>query len=270
MLSLSLCACSRNHVTRHTAPTPTVSARLHLDGMNKWCSYKKSDLLTDKMTAEKHWESWWWAAVNKWDSIYLRILAPGQGWSEHFGAQASYGPQVNETVQVGRAALGSGWGRVRRNSTEEEELPLVWESPPSFAYTFWTLSGGVYPVKWEVCRKRPMHWAVAAPGNHLRALCTHNRRWIWVGLPCPRGTSLAGLCPSWVGSYWKWGRAGRPEAEIEVRVHDGGELGLTKAFALWGACECLQHPGDRTVVSNDTLHALGAAERPNPSFENGM
>lgn len=224
------------------------------------------------MTAEKHWESWWWAAVNKWDSIYPRILAPGRGWSEHFGAQASYGPQVNETVQVGRAALGSGWGRVRRNSTEEEEPPQVWESPPSFGYTFWTLSGGVYPVKWEVCRKRPMHWAVAAPGNQLRALCTHNRRWIWVGLPCPRGTSLAGLCPSWGGSYWKWGRAGRPEAEIEDRVHDGGELGRLLKLLLYevpvSVCSILVIA--QWFPMTQTLHALGAAERPNPSFENGM
>ena len=59
---------------------------------------------------------------------------------------------------------------------DEEEPPQVWESPPSFVYTFWTLSGGIIPAKWEFCKKRPMHWVVAAPGNQLRTLCTHHRR----------------------------------------------------------------------------------------------
>ena len=84
--------------------------------------------------------------------------------------------------------------------TGEEEPPQVWESPPSFGYTFWTLSRGVYPVKWEVCKKSCSglwHWCVAAPGNKLWTLCTHNRRWIWVG-PRKQGSAL----PTWYLTCW--------------------------------------------------------------------
>lgn len=251
------------------------------------------------MTAEKNWESWCWAAVNKWKSIYPRTTAGGQGWSEPFGStciplslcsgQHTF-LQEKGNPRVGRAALASGWDRVRRNSADK------WGNAPSlgqpalfwlhFLTPFWERSsnevGGLReeanalgygsPRQPAEDPLRPQHEA-GMGGLSKTRLC---------GDPIfpsqvpkeqsgPRGTSFAGPCLSWVGSCWKWGRAGWPEAENEVRDHDRGESGLIKTFALWGPSSvCSIQAVTLCFTTTQTHKALGAGESPDASSETGL